>query len=583
MESELVGFCIEAACQSRESVEKWRRQRRSLERLPSQLADALLRRLLIRRLLYPSLLEVFKHSAEEIDLRGENFVDAEWMAYLGGFRNLCSLNVSDCHRVTSSALWAMTGMTSLKELDLSRCLKVTDAGIQHLISISSLEKLYASETGVTTNGIVLLSSLKNLSVLDLGGLPVTDQALSSLQVLTKLQYLDLWGSKVSNKGAAVFQQFSKLSFLNIAWTNVTKFPNLSSLECLNMSNCTVNSILEGDGGKAPLSKLIISGATFIGEAEAFIYVEASFLSFLDLSKSSLKKFCFLPSMKALKHLDLSFVMIGDDLVKHIACIGADLKNLNLSNTRLTSAGVEILVGHVPNLEVLSLSSTLIDDIAVLYVSNMPLMKVVDLSNTNVKGFIHQAGAEPGSVLSLQALESLSHLEMLNLEQTHIRDDALKPLSSFQELRNLSLRSTSLTDLSLHYLSSLPKLTNLSIRDSVLTNFGLASFIPSRTLKMLDLRGCWLLTEDAILPFSKNHPQIEVRHELVHIFPSDNIGSSCPSPSRSTSRTLLVNKKLGNIHISPCFVDQRVKYSRQELLELQYSSIRASPIDRGGLE
>ncbi|KAG2677060.1 hypothetical protein I3760_12G080900 [Carya illinoinensis] len=523
MESELVGFCIEAACQSRESVEKWRRQRRSLERLPSQLADALLRRLLIRRLLYPSLLEVFKHSAEEIDLRGENFVDAEWMAYLGGFRNLRSLNVSDCHRVTSSALWAMTGMTSLKELDLSRCLKVTDAGIQHLISISSLEKLYASETGVTTNGIVLLSSLKNLSVLDLGGLPVTDQALSSLQVLTKLQYLDLWGSKVSNKGAAVFQKFSKLSFLNIAWTNVTKFPNLSSLECLNMSNCTVNSILEGDGGKAPLSKLIISGATFIG---------------------------------------------------------ADLKNLNLSNTRLTSAGVEILVGHVPNLEVLSLSSTLIDDIAVLYVSNMPLMKVVDLSNTNVKGFIHQAGAEPGSVLSLQALESLNHLEMLNLEQTHIRDDALKPLSSFQELRNLSLRSTSLTDLSLHYLSSLPKLTNLSIRDSVLTNFGLASFIPSRTLKMLDLRGCWLLTEDAILPFSKNHPQIEVRHELVHIFPSDNIGSSCPSPSRSTSRTLLVNKKLGNIHISPCFVDQRVKYSRQELLELQYSSIRASPIDRG---
>lgn len=84
------------------------------------------------------------------------------------------------------------GMTSLKELDLSRCLKVTDAGIQHLISISSLEKLYASETGVTTNGIVLLSSLKNLSVLDLGGLPVTDQALSSLQVLHFLPILEMF-------------------------------------------------------------------------------------------------------------------------------------------------------------------------------------------------------------------------------------------------------------------------------------------------------------------------------------------------------------------------------------------------------
>ena len=48
---------IEAACENRESVEKWRRQRRSLERLPSHLADALLRRLIHRRLIFPSLLE----------------------------------------------------------------------------------------------------------------------------------------------------------------------------------------------------------------------------------------------------------------------------------------------------------------------------------------------------------------------------------------------------------------------------------------------------------------------------------------------------------------------------------------------
>ncbi|KAB1209884.1 F-box/LRR-repeat protein 16 [Morella rubra] len=231
MESGLVGLCIEAACQSKESVEKWRRQRRSLERLPSHLADALLRRLLCRRLLYPSLLD-----AEEINLRGENTVDAEWMAYLGAFRNLRSLNVADCHRVTSSALWAMTGMSCLQELDLSRCLKLTDAGIRHLTSISTLEKLYISETGLTAGGVPLLASLKNLSVLDLGGLPVTDQALSSLQVLTKLQYLDLWGH----------------------------------------------------GGKAPLTKLIFAGATVVKEAEAFTYVETSFLTFLDVSKSSLQ-------------------------------------------------------------------------------------------------------------------------------------------------------------------------------------------------------------------------------------------------------------------------------------------------------
>lgn len=193
---------------------------------------------------------------------------------------------------------------------------------------------------------------------------------------------------MSNDGAAVLQKYTKLTFLNLAWTSITKFPNLPSLECLNMSNCTVNSILEGHGGKAPLTKLIFAGATIVNEAEAFIYVEASFLTFLDVSKSSLQSFCFLPHMKALKHLDLSFCMMGDDSVEHVACIGADLRSLNLNNTRISSAGVEILAPHVPNLEVLSLSSTLIDDIAISYISNIPSLNVVDFSNTHIKGIIY---------------------------------------------------------------------------------------------------------------------------------------------------------------------------------------------------
>lgn len=59
MENQLVELCLNSACESKDSVEKWRRQKRSLERLPSHLADALLRRLHARRLLYPSLLEYF--------------------------------------------------------------------------------------------------------------------------------------------------------------------------------------------------------------------------------------------------------------------------------------------------------------------------------------------------------------------------------------------------------------------------------------------------------------------------------------------------------------------------------------------
>ncbi|KAL6986397.1 hypothetical protein U1Q18_019762 [Sarracenia purpurea var. burkii] len=364
------------------------------------------------------IIRVFKYSVEEVDLRSETSVDAEWMAYLGAFHCLCSLNIADCSRITNSALWAITvlldkttyiytsqahmygeneienlvlgllwemkneelidgfsGMTNLKEVDLARCSKVSDTGIRHLLSVSSLEKLNISETGVTAEGISLLSSLTNLSVLDLGGL------------------------------------------------------------------------------------------------------------------------------------------------------------------------------------------------------------------------IHQAGNEPDWIPSLTPLQNLIHLESLDLEESRVRDAALHPLSGFQQLTYLSLKSDFLTDVSLYLLSSLPKLTNLSVRDAVLTNAGLDSFNPPATLKMLDLRGCWLLTEDALLLFRKKHPLIEVRHELVHIVQSDRYSPNTSSPSQATFKGLQSKQKWGKMPVSPfrsnnnAFLDQRLKYSREELLVMQFSSlshVSSTPRGRGNV-
>ncbi|KAK6137283.1 hypothetical protein DH2020_028975 [Rehmannia glutinosa] len=590
MESLLVRMCLEAATESADAVEKWRRQRRTLERMPSHLAEALLRYLLHRRLLFPSLLEVFKYSVEEIDLRGESCVDAEWMAYLGAFRYLHSIILADCHRINNSALWSITGMTNLKEVDLSRCSKITDAGIRHLLSVPSLEKLYISETGVTADGVAVLASLTNLLMLDLGGLPVTDSTLSSLQGLTKLQHLDLWGSEVSNKGAVLLKMFPSLSFLNLAWTNVTNLPNLSSLACLNMSNCTIHSLFEGGGQKVCLEKVILSGATITDVSEVFQYVEASKLCLLDISNSSIQSFSFLCSMSAMIDLNLSDSALDDNSVEHIARIGANLKYLNLCNTKVSSDGIGALAGHVPNLETLLLSGTSIDDKAVPYFSMMPSLKVINLSSTNVKGFenltssdvstisglIHKEGNVLNEVPSFSVLESLSHLERLDLEEMHIKDTALCPLTKMAKLSYLSLQNVSLTDASLHLISSATKLKHLGVRDAVLTDGGLNSFIPPPALEVLDLRGCWLLTKDVLLHFGHKHPQIELRHEFVETIDKRNFHYS--SPSRVTmKRTLQSKQKQGKLSMSPChrsdeiFLDQRLKYSREELLALQFSS------------
>ncbi|ONI20267.1 hypothetical protein PRUPE_2G005400 [Prunus persica] len=40
---------------------------------------------------------LFKHSIEELDLRGESYVEAEWIAYIGAFRGV--LIISWCNNL----------------------------------------------------------------------------------------------------------------------------------------------------------------------------------------------------------------------------------------------------------------------------------------------------------------------------------------------------------------------------------------------------------------------------------------------------------------------------------------------------
>lgn len=574
MQSELIQMCIDAASASKDAVDAWRKQRRTLERMPSHLSGALLHNLLRRGLLFPSLLEVFKYSIEEIDFRGENCVDAEWMAYLGAFHFLHSLNLADCYKVNSAALWAITGMSNLRGLDLSRCSKITDGGIRHLLSIPSLEKLCIPETGVTAKGVVLLSSLTNLSILDLGGLPVTDLALSSLQGLKHLQYLDLWGTEISNGGATLFKLFPRLSILNVAWTSVTKLPVLTSLKSLNMSNCTIDTIFEGEGDKVALRELIITGSSVTDVSFALSNVLMGCLSFLDISNSSINSFFLLGHLNVITHLDLGGSSILDDSVQHIASIGSNLRYLNLSTTRVSSTGLGILAGHLPNLETLVLAGTSIDDTAISYIGTMPSLKVVNLNSTGIKGLINREIGTSTWFSTLSLFENLSCLERLQLEGTNIRDAALCPLSRFHALRYLSVGSGYLTDASLQHLTSLQKLVHLGIHDAVLTNVGLDCFNPPPTLEVLDLMGCWLLTIDDIMSFCNKHLELEVRHDLVTVVPP-NKGSCTSSLSRATSRSS--QPKQRKMLVSPArfthgvLVDQRLRYTREELLALQFSS------------
>lgn len=174
---------------------------------------------------------------------------------------------------------------------------------------------------------------------------------------------------------------------------------------------------------------------------------------------------------------------------------------------------------------------------------------VEINVFTVPGMIHQGGEIRDEVPSFSALESLHHLESLDLELTHIKDSALGPLTNMAKLGYLYLRSVSLTDASLYHIACAAKLIHLGVRDAVLTNTGLNAFVPPPSLEVLDLRGCWLLTKDALLLFSNKYPQIEVRHELAEM--PDNKDLHISSPARVSTRI----SKQGKLSVLPLRSDQ----------------------------
>ncbi|KXG21547.1 uncharacterized protein LOC8055749 isoform X1 [Sorghum bicolor] len=559
----LVDRCIDAAARGPATVEAWRRQRRSLERLPAPLADALFRRLAARRLLFPSLLEVFSRSVEEVDLSGFLSVDAEWLAYLGSFRFLRVLTLADCKNIDNDAVWSLSGMNTLKDLDLSRCKKISDAGIKHIVTIESLEKLHLSETELTNNGVMLISSLTNLSFLDLGGILMTDKSLQSLQVLTRLEHLDIWGSETTNEGASTLKSFARLIFLNLALTRVNHLSIPPTTRCLNMSNCEIHSICDEDSEvPVPLENFIVSAATFGNIDKVFSSIQASSLTHLDLSSCKLSNLSFLEKMKNLEHLDLSYNIITDGAIEHIAKLGTNLQYLSLKNTGITSQALCILAGTVPNLTSLSLANTKIDDSALAYIGMIPLLRTIDLSQTSIKGFTH-----------MSAFEHLKYLESLNLEDTPLSAEVIPPLASLAALKYLYLKSDFLSDPALHALSAASNLIHLGFCGNILSSSGLLQFVPPTTLCVLDLSGCWILTGEAISTFRKRHPTIELRHELMEEVQANFVGGSqFRKPRRRQSPH--VKSEVGNSFAGPsrlrdiCFVDERIKYSKEEFMELQ---------------
>ncbi|KAI5055841.1 hypothetical protein GOP47_0029362 [Adiantum capillus-veneris] len=545
----LVELCIDVACGSKESVQAWRRQKRTLERLPPHLAHPLFDGLHHGGLLTPPLLELFQHSMEEVIVSGDGSINAEWTAYLKSFQCLRAFKAANCRSLSNFAISHLKGLETLQELNLSGCPKINDEGLSHVLGLTNLQRLGLSETRVTAKGIESLSVLKGLTSLDLGGLPVMDSTLQALTTLTNLQNLDIWGSSVSDHGVLQLREFLSLQYVNVAWTKVTRIPPLQSLKQLNMAKCTVSSIFDGwNGLKGHLEVLNLSGANILGPLDFEVLI----------------------GMKKIERLDLSGTIVQDTAMATIAYIAVNLQHLDLSGCRVTSKGVEVLAGYVPKLQKLVLSGTMVDNSVFAFLKLMPSLGMIDLSYTNVKG--------DGTVFS--AMKDLSSLRILNLQNTPMSYNSCLGLLCLSELTHLELRNDLLCDSSLHSLWHLKKLVSLSFEGAMLTDLGLRSFKPPPHLKTLSLLDCWLLSECALSDFCKAHKDLSVKHERLGVVSASlkatprmkespnargiNSGRT-RSPAGSSTQSVGHQKNKESLAM---FSDERIKFSRSDLFEIR---------------
>jgi hypothetical protein len=161
------------------------------------------------------------------------------------------------------------------------------------------------------------------------------------------------------------------------------------------------------------------------------------------------------------------------------------------------------------------------------------------------GFVHTD--EPVEILSMSEFENLRYLENLNLEGTHLMAEVIPPLASITALQFLYLRSDFLSDPGLHTLSSASNLVHLGFCGSILSSSGLLQFAPPAKLCVLDLRGCWMLTVDAISVFCRRHPRIELKHELMEELNANHVGTSRHHKPRKSQ---LVKARVANSLAGP---------------------------------
>jgi len=246
----------------------------------------------------------FYKDKTSVDL-GDTRVGDDALEWLGDFPRLEDLAI-DGTRVTSEGLSAIEDLAAIRSLRLPATAR--DETLRRLRDRTGIEQLDAQAAAIGDEGLRELRQLTRLKTLDLRGTLITDRGLPHLRPLEALENLGLAETRVTDKGLSYLGELERLATVDLRGTliddaGIRSVQRWSELTRVSMGRCclsgavTAQSIV-GLGALRNLASLHVHGA--------------------HLTDSDVEAFSALP-----------------------------IRELNISQTRMTSAGAEALQRLLP--------------------------------------------------------------------------------------------------------------------------------------------------------------------------------------------------------------------------------------------
>lgn len=345
-------------------------------------------------------------------------------------------------QLVAGDLQRLTAFTALERLNLSG-LTLTDAHIGELPQLSSVKELsILAASGIGINSAVSLSSCPALEKLHLTSSAVNDQWLPHLATISTLTQLTLSGitglSQTGLSSLATMTSLEELALsgcglLNAAIAPLASSPNLRWLQLDDNASLTQQGI-EVLQSIATLRTLWVRQC---GANDAWLTTLGSFTQLQELRIDGTFQSTFfgsLTNLTDLRRLSLSGASIVDAAMLHVSGI-LSLELLDLSRTSVTGVGLGQLQS-MPNLRrFIMIDGGLLDSQGANFLSQVQTLESLTLGGVS---------ASMGAT-GWQSLTIAGRLRVLELYNTSINEDDLRLLRRLNHLRRLKLVGVSGVD------------------------------------------------------------------------------------------------------------------------------------------